>query len=134
MQVQNDAQPYDTINITPMLDLAYVLLVIFILMTTAGVQGLTMNLPKPSDKPSTEKHDLKIVQVQEGGGVSINGVGVSMVELQNQLMSAKSQDPKFSVMIKGDAKAPYAGIVSIIDLVNKLEIENVGLVTGRIGT
>jgi biopolymer transport protein ExbD len=49
-------------------------------------------------------------------------------------MSAKSQDPKFSVMIKGDAKAPYAGIVSIIDLVNKLEIENVGLVTGRIGT
>ncbi len=134
MQVQNDAQPYDTINITPMLDLAYVLLVIFILMTTAGVQGLTMNLPKPSDKPSTEKHDLKIVQVQEGGSVTINGVGVSMVELQNQLMSAKSQDPKFSVMIKGDAKAPYAGIVSIIDLVNKLEIENVGLVTGRIGT
>ena len=84
MQVQNDVQPYDTINITPMLDLAYVLLVIFILMTTAGVQGLTMNLPKPSNKPSTEKHDIKIVQVQESGAFTINGVGVSMVELQNQ--------------------------------------------------
>ena len=134
MQVQNDAQPYDTINITPMLDLAYVLLVIFILMTTAGVQGLTMNLPKPSNKPSTEKHDVKIVQVQQGGGVSINGAGVSMAELQSQLSAAKAADPKFSVMIKGDAKAPYAGVVGVIDLVNTLQIENVGLVTGRIGT
>ena len=134
MQVQNDAQPYDTINITPMLDLAYLLLVIFILMTTAGVQGLKMNLPKPSNKPSTEKHDVKIVQVQQGGGVLINGVGVSATELESQLNSAKAADPKFSVMIKGDASAPYAGIIGVIDLVNKLEIENVGLVTGRIGT
>jgi len=134
MQVQNDAQPYDTINITPMLDLAYVLLVIFILMTTAGVQGLKMNLPKPSNKPSTEKHDIEIVQVQQGGGVLINGIGVSAAELESQLNSAKAQDPKFSVMIKGDASAPYAGIIGVIDIVNKLGIENVGLVTGRIGT
>ena len=39
MQVQSDSKPYDDINITPMLDLAYVLLVIFIIMTTATVQG-----------------------------------------------------------------------------------------------
>lgn len=134
MQVQNDAQPYDTINITPMLDLAYVLLVIFILMTTAGVQGLTMNLPKPSNKPSTEKHDLKIIQVQAGGSVLINGVGVSAAQLETELNTAKAKDPEFSVMIKGDANAPYAGVVSVIDLVNKLEIGNVGLVTGKIGT
>ena len=134
MQVQNDAQPYDTINITPMLDLAYVLLVIFILMTTAGVQGLTMHLPKPSNKPSTEKHDVKIVQVQEGGGVLINGIGVSMTELETQLNAAKAQDPQFNVMIRGDAHAPYAGVISVIDLVNRLEISNVGLVTGKIGT
>lgn len=134
MQVQNDAQPYDTINITPMLDLAYVLLVIFILMTTAGVQGLTMNLPKPSNKPSTEKHDLKIVQVQAGGAVLINGIGVSPEQLKTELNNAKAKDPEFSVMIKGDANAPYEGVVGVIDLVNQLEIGNVGLVTGKIGT
>ena len=134
MQVQNDAQPYDTINITPMLDLAYVLLVIFILMTTAGVQGLTMSLPKPSNKPSTEKHDVKIVQVQQGGGVLINGIGVSMAELESQLNAAKAKDMQFNVMIRGEADAPYAGVISVIDLVNRLEISNVGLVTGKIGT
>jgi biopolymer transport protein ExbD len=39
MQVRSDSKPYDDINITPMLDLAYVLLIIFIIMTTATVQG-----------------------------------------------------------------------------------------------
>jgi len=134
MQVQNEAQPYDTINITPMLDLAYVLLVIFILMTTAGVQGLTMNLPKPSNKPSTEKHDVKIVQVQQGGGILINGIGVSMAELESQLNAARANDPEFSVMIRGDANAPYSGVISVIDLVTQMQITNVGLVTGKIGT
>ena len=134
MQVQNEAQPYDTINITPMLDLAYVLLVIFILMTTAGVQGLTMNLPKPSNKPNTKHHDVKIIQVQESGGILLNGIGTSMADLEVQLNAAKSKDPEFSVVIKGDARAPYAGIIGVVDLVTRLEIQNVGLVTARIGT
>ncbi|MGY1488790.1 ExbD/TolR family protein [Methylobacillus pratensis] len=134
MQIQDDSKPYDSINITPMLDLAYVLLVIFILMTTASVQGLTMNLPKPSNKPSTEQHEVKIVQVQEGGSMLLNGIGVNLAELESQLNAAKARDPKFSVMIKGDARAPYAGIIAVVDLVTRLEIENVGLVTSRIGT
>ncbi|MCB5188720.1 biopolymer transporter ExbD [Methylobacillus caricis] len=134
MQIQDDTKPYDSINITPMLDLAYVLLVIFILMTTASVQGLTMNLPKPSNKPSTEQHEVKIVQVQEAGTILLNGMGVSLTELESQLNAARARDPKFSVMIKGDARAPYAGIISVVDLVTRMQIENVGLVTSRIGT
>jgi biopolymer transport protein ExbD len=133
MQVQNEAQPYDTINITPMLDLAYVLLVIFILMTTAGVQGLTMNLPKPSNKPSTEKHEVIIVQVT-ASGLMVNGAGISASELEAKISQTKAKDPKFSVMIKGDAGAPYAGVVAVIDLMTRLQVENVGLVTGKIGT
>ena len=63
MHVNNDAKPYDTINVTPMLDLAYVLLVVFILMTTATIQGLTISMPKPSNKPATEQHELKVIQI-----------------------------------------------------------------------
>ena len=47
MQVQTESKPYDTINVTPMLDLAYVLLVVFILMTTASIQGLTSRCRSP---------------------------------------------------------------------------------------
>ena len=50
-----DQDVYDEINITPMLDLAYVLLVIFIIMTTASVQGIKVNLPKASEAPAIAK-------------------------------------------------------------------------------
>lgn len=131
--VKTDNQPYDDINVTPMLDLAYVLLVVFILMTTASVQGLSISMPKPSNQPSTEKHELKVVQVMPGGQLLLNGVPVSVQQLESELLQAKQRDPKMSVAIKGDARSHYAEVVTVIDLCNKLEV-SMGLVTSRIGT
>ncbi len=133
MQVNTETKPYDSINVTPMLDLAYVLLVVFILMTTASVQGLAISLPKPSDKPSTEKRDLRIVQVMPGGALLINGAPVSLPELESQLQAAFARDPKLSVAIRGDGRANYAAVVAVIDLCNRLGID-MALVTSRIGT
>ncbi len=133
MQVNTDSKPYDTINVTPMLDLAYVLLVVFILMTTASVQGLSISMPKPSNKPSTEKHEVRIVQILPDGGVLINGVGVSMEELESQIAAIKARDAQMSVQIKGDPRTQYARVVAIVDLCNRLQV-NMGLITSRIGT
>ncbi len=133
MKVHNESKPYDTINVTPMLDLAYVLLVVFILMTTASIQGLSITMPKPSNKPVTEQHELKLVQVTATGAVLINGVGVSLTELETQLKAAQARDPKMSVAIKGDGRAQYAKVIVVIDLCNSLGV-NMGLVTARIGT
>ena len=132
MQINTDAKPYDTINVTPMLDLAYVLLVVFILMTTASVQGLSITMPKPSNKPSTEKHELKIVQVMPDGALLLNGTAMSVAELEAQLLAAKSRDAQMTVAIKGSAKARYDGVVAVVDLCNKLQV-NMALVTARIG-
>ena len=133
MQVQTESKPYDTINVTPMLDLAYVLLVVFILMTTASIQGLSITMPKPSNKPVTEQHEMKVVQVEASGAVLLNGTAVSLAELEAQLKSAQSRDAKMSVAIKGDAHTQYAKVVSVIDLCDRLGV-NMGLVTARIGT
>ena len=133
MQVNNDSKPYDTINVTPMLDLAYVLLVVFILMTTASIQGLNISMPKPSNKPSTEQHELKVIQVISTGAVLLNGVGVSMAELETQLQAVQARDPKMSVAIKGEPTAQYERVVAVIDLCDRLKV-NMGLVTSRIGT
>jgi biopolymer transport protein ExbD len=133
MQVQTESKPYDTINVTPMLDLAYVLLVVFILMTTASIQGLGITMPKPSNKPTTEQHEMKVVQVTAGGAVLMNGTAVSLAELEAQLKAAQARDAKMSVAIKGDARTQYAKVVSVIDLCDRLGV-NMGLVTARIGT
>jgi biopolymer transport protein ExbD len=134
MHIQDDSQPYDTINVTPMLDLAYVLLVIFIVMTTASVQGLKIDLPKPSNKPSTERKEVRIVQIQPDGNLLLNGAAVTLPELESRLEAAHARDTAMSLVIKGDPQAQYAQVVNIIDLAAKLKIEGVGLVTSRIGS
>jgi biopolymer transport protein ExbD len=134
MQVQEESKPYDTINVTPMLDLAYVLLVIFIVMTTASVQGLKVDLPKPSNKPSLEKKEVRIVQIQSDGNLLLNGAVISMPELESRLAAAIAKDPQASIVIKGDPAAFYEMVVDIIDLAARLNITNVGLVTSRIGS
>lgn len=133
MHVQSESKPYDTINVTPMLDLAYVLLVIFILMTTASVQGMSINLPKPSNKPSTEKHEVKIIQIMPDGAIRLNGAAVGVQELEYQLKSAMARDPKTSVVLKGDPAVHYARVVEVLDLTGAMGIGSVGLVTARIG-
>ena len=134
MHVQAEAKPYDTINVTPMLDLAYVLLVIFIIMTTATVQGLSISLPKPSDKVNTVKKELRIVQVMPGGRFLLNGAAVSLGELESMLSATRARFPDMSLMVKGDPEADYANVVAVIDLAGRLNIANLGLVTAKIGT
>ena len=134
MQVQDETKPYDSINVTPMLDLAYVLLVIFILMTTASVQGMSINLPKPSSKPSTEKHEVKIIQIMFDGAIRLNGAAVTLPELEYQLKTTLARDPKAAVVLKGDPAVNYARVVEVLDLTGAMGIGSVGLVTAKIGS
>src|SRR6185503_2523419 len=92
MKVQ-EAKPYDDINITPMLDLAYVLLVIFIIMTTASVQGIKVNLPKASDAPSLAKPRTKAITIRDDGQVFLDAYPVGMSELEQRLRALKEADP-----------------------------------------
>jgi len=134
MKVQDEAKPYDTINVTPMLDLAYVLLVIFIIMTTSTVQGLKIDMPKPSNKPSTEHKEVRIVQIQPDGSLLLNGAAITMIELESKLSAAHARDPEMPMVIKGDPQAYYSMVIDIVDMAARLNIANVGLVTARIGT
>ena len=134
MKVETETKPYDTINVTPMLDLAYVLLVIFIIMTTASVQGLKINLPKPSNKPSPVQKEVRIVQILPDGSLMLNGTPITLPELESRLTAAVAKDPDAPVMIKGDPQAHYARVVDIVDMAGRLRIGNVGLVTARIGS
>jgi len=132
MQVQTEQKPYDDINVTPMLDLAYVLLVIFIIMTTASVQGIKVNLPKASDTPSLAKPKTKAVTIREDGQIFLDAYPVTMDELEQRLRGLKAADPALPVIIKGDAGVQYGKVVDVLDLLGRLDITQLGLVTQRI--
>ena len=132
MQIQQENKPYDDINVTPMLDLAYVLLVIFIIMTTASVQGIKVNLPKASNTPSLAKPKTKAITITETGQVFLDAYPVTLPELESRLAQLKAADPQLPVVIKGDARVQYEKVIEVLDLVGKLEMTQLGLVTQRL--
>ena len=132
MKVQDEAKPYDTINVTPMLDLAYVLLVVFILMTTASVQGVPISMPKPSATPPTERHPVHVLKVQADSTLTLDGTPRTDAQILAELATFVASDAKSTVVIQGDAKAPYSRVVSVIDLCTQAQI-GMSLATSRIG-
>jgi biopolymer transport protein ExbD len=131
MQVQDD-KPYDDINITPMVDLTFVLMIIFIIMCTASVQGIKVNLPKASNTPSLAKPKTVAISINSEGKIFLDTVPVaSLEELQDRLNQRKASDPDFPVVIKGDAEVQYRNVVDVLALVGKLNLTQVGLATQR---
>jgi biopolymer transport protein ExbD len=131
MKAQDEDKPYDDINITPMLDLAYVLLVIFIIMTTASVQGIKVNLPKASSSASLSKPKTKAITINNQGEVFLDAYPVTMAELESRLRTEKATSPDFPIVVKGDATVQYQKVMDVLDLLRRLDLNQVGLVTGR---
>lgn len=132
MQVQSDSKAYDDINVTPMLDLAYVLLVIFIIMTTASVQGIKVNLPKASDTPSLAKPKTKAITITNDSKIFLDTYPVTMDELEQRLRQQQSIDPQTPYVVKGDGEVQYKVVVDVLALMGRLEITQLGLVTQRL--
>lgn len=129
MKIQDD-KPYDEINITPMLDLAYVLLVIFILMTTATVQGIKASLPRGSTATkSTAEKKIKAITVDNAGKIYLDREEVTLAALEARLTEAKAANPDVPVIIKGDSGTQYQSVTDVLGVVVKLGIAQVGLAT-----
>jgi biopolymer transport protein ExbD len=130
MQIQED-KPYDDINITPMLDLAYVLLVIFILMCTASVQGVKVNLPHASNAPARPlaKPRTQAITVTNSGTYALNTAPMTLPQIQQKLTEVKAADPEVPVVIRGDSQTQYQAVMDLLAVVGNLGISEVGLAT-----
>ena len=125
-------QGFDEINVTPLLDLAWTLLVVFIIAVTASVQGIKVNLPKASNTPSLVKPRTKAITVSADGQLYLDAYPVTMAEMETRLRQYKAVDPDFPVVIKGDEKIYYQSVIAILDLLQELEITQLGLVTQKL--
>jgi biopolymer transport protein ExbD len=120
---------YDDINVTPMVDLYLVLLLIFIIMTTAGVQGVKVNLPKAGKPSKLEGPKTQAITINNEGKVFLNTVPVTLAELEQKLGSLKATTPEFPVVIRGDNQTQYRGIMDVLDVLGRNNITQIGLAT-----
>jgi biopolymer transport protein ExbD len=108
-QVQEEGELYDEINVVPMLDLAYVLLVIFIILTTATVQGIMVNLPKASATPSLAEPRTKAITLTADGTIYLGTYPVSLAELETLLRQYKATDPRLPVIVRRTPRSSTSG-------------------------
>lgn len=120
------------INVVPMLDLAWNLLIVFMLVVTASVQGISVNLPKASAASSKIKPTTKAITVTAEGTIFLDSFPVTMGELETRLSQLKAADPNLPVLVRGDEKVTYKNIIDVLDLLSKLEITQLGLVTQKL--
>jgi biopolymer transport protein ExbD len=119
------------LNITPLLDLVFVLLVIFIITTPQMMNNLEMTLPSGKPPPKTDqKPKPNNIVVDETGQASLNGQPVTIPELRSQLQQLKDQyHDELIVVVKGADDVEYQNMVGVFDLLQQLDITKVGLAT-----
>jgi biopolymer transport protein ExbD len=118
------------LNITPLLDLVFVLLVIFIITTPQMMNNLEMNLPSGKKPPQTpDKPKINLIAVDAAGQITFNDQPFTLPALKDDLEQLKSGDTNFSVVVKGDDNVDYQKMVSVLDILRQLDITRVGLAT-----
>jgi biopolymer transport protein ExbD len=119
------------LNITPLLDLVFVLLVIFIITTPQMMNNLEMTLPssKPPPKTNQPKPKINKIVVDAKGQTFLNDEPVNIPQLKDKLQQMKSDNPDLSVVVKGDDDVDYQNMINVLDVLQQLDITKVGLAT-----
>jgi biopolymer transport protein ExbD len=118
------------LNITPLLDLAFVLLVIFIITTPQLSNDLEMNLPSPKKAQTPPKPPkLNRILVETSGRISFNEQPMELPALKETLVALKAGDPDTSVVVRGAADVDYQRVISVLDILQQVDITKVGLAT-----
>jgi biopolymer transport protein ExbD len=129
----DDGKSYDDINVTPMVDLYLVLLLIFIVMTAAGVKGMKVELPKASDKAAKNLSVPKIqaITIDAEGNIQLNTTPVTLDELESKLSVLKTTTPDLPVIVRGDTASQYKAVMSVLNVLGGLGIDKIGLATQK---
>jgi len=117
------------LNITPLLDLAFVLLVIFIITTTPIVNDLEVDLPSAVRRVKEPKPKENFITVEADGKLYLNKDVVSLAQLQQKLVDLRLDDPDLNVVLRGSAKVKYRYIVGVMDIIQQANVGKVNLAT-----
>ncbi|GAB4244393.1 MAG: protein TolR [Candidatus Methylacidiphilales bacterium] len=113
------------LNITPLLDLVFVLLIIFMIATPVMEQQMALNLPKarPDNAPEIDPKSVKPVSVEASGRIFLEKQEVSLTELEAALIRLRQADPNTVVSLRADAELPYQKLVGVLDAVKSAGVK-----------
>jgi len=127
---RNHLVTLNEINITPLLDLAFVLLIIFIITTPMLEQSLDLNVPAGSSPGAAVRKDqVRTIEVHPAGGYVVRGRTNTLAELEQFLINESRIEPNLAVFIRADGAEQYRNIHALYDLFERAQIRRVKFAT-----
>jgi len=123
-------QTLSEINVTPLLDLAFVLLIIFII--TTPLMDKSTGLVLPSSKAAADAVNPALVQtvsLAKDGQVALNSQAVSLDQLASSLSAKMSAQPGIAVVVRSHRDLPVQKLVDVLDAIRRAGVTKVGVVT-----
>jgi biopolymer transport protein ExbD/biopolymer transport protein TolR len=115
---RNSLVTLSEINITPLLDLAFVLLIIFVITRPLLEQNIDLQLPKNVGAPDTrtiDRRNIRLIEITSEGEYLYQGRHVSFRQLESNLVATFRQNPKLIVDIRADKRTPWDYVIAVFD-------------------
>jgi biopolymer transport protein ExbD len=119
------------LNVTPLLDLAFVLLIIFIITTPLLENSVTLKLPTATNHvtPPVDPKSIRTVSVDARGQVYLENQPVNLNTLEQDLIAFREQTPDAAVVVRADKSLRYQQVIDVYDVLQRAKIERMNLDT-----
>ena len=125
---QTSLKQISEINLTPLMDLTFILLITFIITFPLIEQGIAVNLPKGKAKELSEE-EARTVTVDAKGAIYLDNTPITLEELTDVMMTIASTSPDVTVMLRADEAVQYGTVVEVLKVLNRAKIGKMALVT-----
>ena len=127
---RNSLVTLSDLNVTPLIDLAFVLLIIFMITTPLLEQGLSLDLPDGGQPDrALKKEDIRTVEVDKAGGYMLDGEKMALDQIEQKLVDDHRNNPNLLVYVRADHAGSYGSVVTVLNRCKQNEITRVSLRT-----
>ena len=123
--------PTGDVNLTPMIDIIFNLLIFFLIVAVVSQRGLNLTLPSSSTAEKRPKQSLEIMVTQDGR-ILFDGAVVRASELEARLRQEKQRlqgEAAESIILKADERAPFGQFVTVMDTARRVGLSNLVIAT-----
>lgn len=127
---RNSLSTLTELNITPLLDLCFVLLIIFMITTPLMENSIELVVPSSSTaKTEVNPSQVQMIEMDRNDSIKLNGEVTSLALLPEQLAALKAQDPQVAVVVRPDRDLAIQKFIGVMDILKQVGIAKVGVMT-----
>ncbi len=129
MHVRSHAALESNINVTPLVDVCLVLLIIFMVVVPAMINGVPVKLPVVKGDPVPDAQRQLAITVKDDGTVYLGAIVVRSEQVASELQRVHAQSPERAVAVRGDQRVAYGEVAKVLDACRAAGYNDVRLIS-----